>query len=223
MNMPPQPPFIVTFTELPESVDREELLAYIEDALKSWRGSLSPDDPLSEINPDAIVVEDAIALVAEMENRSADDCAESTSGQVECVCCEHGIGAAVEWEMDRMDKVGWFGHYVCDIPGTQYINAHTHMLDKTFGHLDLQVVLPGDRRVVDGVIAAVVSRIKDGAKFEDGDVVSDIVPDGYDLKFVAATESGRPVLRILIPDVENRFGSDCEDALYAGQAEAEVD
>ncbi len=114
-------------------------------------------------------------------------------------------------------KVDWIIHLVangaCDECGKmemeflpQLCNAHTHGMEK-YGHMDFQMVL----RVSDWEIAYILNqlgrRVQAGERFKAGDKVSGIYED-CDIRLDAFEETGRQVLRVIIPDKYNIFPED---------------
>ena len=116
-------------------------------------------------------------------------------------------------------KIDWIIHYVangeicacCDeiITGfPEYMaNAHTHGMEM-YDHLDFQIVLALDSYTVGTILNNMGLRVQAGEKFKSGDVLSDILADGYDVHLLEVEETGRRVLRLLLPDPENRFPGD---------------
>lgn len=105
-----------------------------------------------------------------------------------------------EWARQMMATNGWFAHFVTSVSDdVPLLNAHTHGLRATFGHLDLQIVAWVAPEVAHGVFWSAVGRIRNGEAFAK-DQVAERVIERFRVKFVAATESGRSVLRLLLPD-----------------------
>ncbi len=113
-----------------------------------------------------------------------------------------------EWEQAQVEKHGWFVHFIGDDDACPMgVNFHTHGLDK-YDHLDLQIVVPVSDKVAMGIFHNIVNRIKDGESFNHGDIVSEIAGKGYNIKFHAARETNRDVLRVIIPDADNNLDRD---------------
>ena len=85
-------------------------------------------------------------------------------------------------------------------------NAHTHGL-KAFTHKDFQIVLDIGRENTVFLLNAMAERVRDGETFSDGERVKGIYDD-CEIKLASVKEGNREVLRILIPDSENRFPGD---------------
>lgn len=92
-------------------------------------------------------------------------------------------------------------------------NAHTHGMDK-YNHLDFQVVLPLSTNVIYGILARLCKRVQAGDRFQSGDYVSHIV-EGGQIRLDEFEESGRKVLRAIIPDENGAFPESpmCSDAV----------
>lgn len=106
-----------------------------------------------------------------------------------------------QWESEKMSEHGWIIHYVgADENSPTGLNIHTHGLQETYDHLDLQVVLPIPQQIVQPILHTIVDRIKDGEKFGDGDTIENVIGNGLTVKMVSANENNRPVLRVIFPD-----------------------
>lgn len=85
-------------------------------------------------------------------------------------------------------------------------NAHTHGMIR-YGHMDFQLVL----RIKDEEIARILNtlglRVQSGEVFHAGDYVSGIYED-CDIRLDEFEETGRKVLRVIIPDGNNIFPED---------------
>lgn len=94
------------------------------------------------------------------------------------------------------------------IPGA--CNFHTHGLAK-YGHLDLQIVIEYPPQEIARILNTIGLRIQDGARFAAGDLIKGIYED-CDVRLDTFEETGRNVLRVIIPDKFNRFPEDpiCE-------------
>ena len=123
---------------------------------------------------------------------------------------------------DKKPKIDWIIHFVangvaCDCCNKVensfpkfMCNAHTHGMGK-YNHLDFQIVLHLAPEIIGTLLNDLGTRVQNGEKFVTGDVWSDILV-GYDVKFVEVYETDRTVLRVLLPDKNNRFPGDegCE-------------
>lgn len=121
--------------------------------------------------------------------------------------------------MDKIQmprKRDWVFHYVsnggiCECCGKQedafpefVCDAHTHGLDK-YDHLEFQVVLDYGPREVGRLLNAMGDKVQAGEKFKDGDEIQGLYLDCsiYLKEFKDA--NGKNVLRLVIPDGENRM------------------
>jgi hypothetical protein len=117
-----------------------------------------------------------------------------------------------------LERHGWYAHYVCaadHMPGG--VCYHTHGLDMSTGHPDLQIVLPINHEVAHGIFHQIADRIKAGEEFEAGKVFEGVTDFGAML--VEAKEKDRPVMRVIIPDGEGNFEQESMDPDYAIQWE----
>ena len=115
-------------------------------------------------------------------------------------------------------RIDWIIHAVCNsaacaecgkiensfIPGA--CNFHTHGLEK-YGHPDLQIVIEYPPQEIARILNTIGLRIQDGARFAAGDLIKGIYED-CDVRLDTFEETGRNVLRVIIPDKFNRFPED---------------
>lgn len=85
-------------------------------------------------------------------------------------------------------------------------NAHTHGMEK-FGHQDFQVVLRMPDKDISYVLNTFGLRVQNGERFKAGDLVEGIFLD-CSVRLDEFEETGRKVLRIMIPDRSNVFPDD---------------
>lgn len=121
-----------------------------------------------------------------------------------CFACEHGTEALEAFELKSIEDYGWYCHYV---PSEDYdnsptgVNIHTHHIQESFNHPDLQIVIPLSQHTVLAVLHEVVNNfIKKGVKFKVGKKYKKIIGNEYSVVFTNAKECGRDVLRMIIPD-----------------------
>lgn len=90
-------------------------------------------------------------------------------------------------------------------------NAHTHGMEK-YGHPDFQVILSLPPREIGRILNTLGLRVQEGERFQAGRYVSGIYAD-CDIRLDEFRETGRDVLRAVIPDRQNRFPEDpqCEE------------
>jgi hypothetical protein len=132
---------------------------------------------------------------------------------------EAAIDALRQKEQAQLAKHGWISHYVFDDPDTPTgINVHTHGLAENYGHPDFQLVLPLATETAWGILANLVDDVKAGRVFSAGTTAGGIIRD-YNLGFAAASEGGRDVLRVIVPDPEGRTARGEIGGEYAVQYE----
>ena len=85
-------------------------------------------------------------------------------------------------------------------------NAHTHGMER-YHHMDFQVVLALPPRDIGYILNSLGLRVQAGERFHAGDLVSGIFLD-CQVRLDAYEETGRTVLRVVIPDKDNRFPED---------------
>lgn len=106
----------------------------------------------------------------------------------------------------------WYIHFVTDRSGPGYSrNYHTHGMDQFDDHLDFQIVLDIEPMHAMLLLNMLGERVKAGERFRDGDVIRKFVNE-YDGRLKEFVETGRPVLRLIVPDKHHRFPGDpgCE-------------
>jgi hypothetical protein len=109
------------------------------------------------------------------------------------------------WQQVRKDKLGWIGDYIFGCDDMPYgINAHTHGLAENFDHLDLQVVLDINDRMINNIFTTCADRIKEGETFEPGVPYAGVLR-GYMVTFAKAKEDDREVLRVILPDKDGNL------------------
>jgi hypothetical protein len=127
----------------------------------------------------------------------------------------HGAGKTRKLETKSMKEYGWYAHLVqddCACPN--HFNAHTHGLLETFGHTDLQCCMPMDGNILMHIWHQIVDITIRKSKLLRTDYDYFIFDtNGYAVRFINATECGRPVLRMIIP---NKFGK-YEGPMFADQ------
>ena len=111
-------------------------------------------------------------------------------------------------------KTDWIIHLVangaCDACGKKekgflpnLCNAHTHGMEK-YAHPDFQLVLSLPIQEIGRILNELGFRVRAGERFKPGDMVSGIYEDCH-VRLDEFEESGRKVLRVIIPDTRNRF------------------
>ena len=141
-------------------------------------------------------------------------------GEHVCDMCAFGEDEVRAREAQMMKDVGWYAHYVHDEPSSPFnINYHTHGLDVTFKHKDLQACLPAQPQMLHEIIFNIIRRIKSGEQFNVGDRVSNIIGGSYQITFIAARECGRDVLRVIFPDKAGILEKELMDSSLSPQYE----
>ena len=107
----------------------------------------------------------------------------------------------------------WIIHYIIDQPAPYpYLcNAHTHGMEY-YHHMDFQIVLNLPNDHICYILNTLGHRVRNGEIFNDGDFVSGIYSD-CNIRLKKVRETGRDVLRVIIPDTQNRFPDNpkCEE------------
>ena len=91
-----------------------------------------------------------------------------------------------------------FPEYIC--------NAHTHGMNK-YHHPDFQLVLHISDEDIGYILNSLGLRVQAGEQFHSGDLVEGVFED-CPVRLDSFQETGREVLRIIIPDSQNRFPED---------------
>jgi hypothetical protein len=114
-------------------------------------------------------------------------------------------------------KYGWSAHLVFDDGDSPTgWNMHTHGLRDNYDHPDFQIILPLTPEVAHDILTNLADAVKASRRFAAGDTASGII-HGFDLGFADATEGGRPVLRVIVPDPEGRTARGEIEEAYAVQ------
>lgn len=115
-------------------------------------------------------------------------------------------------------EIDWMIHLVannkkCEVCGeTEYrfkqyaCNAHSHGMEK-YNHKDFQMVLLFPPKEISRIINSLCMNVSKGQRYKDGDLVYGIYED-CPVKLVEFEETGRKVLRVIIPDKNNAFPDD---------------
>ena len=121
-----------------------------------------------------------------------------------------------------MQDTDWIIHCVINetVPD-KTLNSHTHGMGK-YSHPDFQLVLPYKKEDVMYLLNAIGHRVQNGEKFRAGDMVKGLYED-CEVRLDLVMETGRLVLRLIVPDKSNRFPEDplCEEP-YKYQAQAKL-
>ena len=124
------------------------------------------------------------------------------------------IKSLVNSEQRMMEEYGWVVHFVFEVNGEfeGLANIHTHGLLESFGHKDLQLVLPLDPKDSHPLLAGIVNQVKEGRVFKE-DIATSKVIHNYDVYFKEVIENDRTLLRLILPDPNGKFTNekDCID------------
>ena len=106
--------------------------------------------------------------------------------------------------MTNKPKYNWQIDYVFGLEEQgDVINAHTHGMEN-YGHLDFQIVIPFRLEHIYSLLNAMGERVRKGEVFKSGDVVSRLYQN-VNIRLESFKESGRDVLRLIIPDQSGKF------------------
>ena len=125
-----------------------------------------------------------------------------------CEMCFLGKEIVEEREKVFIEKYGWLAHLVLDASDCPYnFNYHTHGVKQNMGHTDFQVCAPINPNIAHNIMARIIDQVKKGKTFKAGIEYSgeEIIEGEYSIYFADAEECNRPVLRLIIPDTQNKF------------------
>lgn len=115
-------------------------------------------------------------------------------------------------QQELLATFGWYSHCIPSGDNTPYgFNYHTHGLENSYNHRNIQIVMPVDHGTAHAIVADLIDRIKTGTVFIPDIEYHDIIKD-FPAKFIYAVESGRQVLRLVFPGPDGSF-----DGTYAKQ------
>ena len=109
------------------------------------------------------------------------------------------IGSFIIVQMGFATTAGRRNLVFCRMPATHIL----HGMDK-YGHMDFRIVLALSPEEVCRILNTLGQRVQAGERFRAGDYVSGIYLD-CDIRLDEYEETGRQVLRIVIPDRNNRY------------------
>lgn len=113
----------------------------------------------------------------------------------------------IAFEQEQLHKEGWVAHFKYGTPEEQLnglADVHTHGLSSSFGHKDLQVVLPLEPKLIYSIFSNIVSDIKEGAIYRSN-IRNPKVLNGYDVVLKEFDDNDRTVLRVILPDPNGLF------------------
>jgi hypothetical protein len=138
----------------------------------------------------------------------------------DCAYCNGAPFEMAKWEAESLMEYGFFSHYVTgnDPQSPSGFNSHTHGLD-LIGGFDFQITIPLKYEIISSIFHDLAARTKSGRKFSNGEILDDVLSNGYKCRLVLAEESERPVLRVIMPDpnggiMPNDMDKNYRDAQY---------
>ena len=123
------------------------------------------------------------------------------------------------------EKMNWLCEYVsntavCDICGKQesglpqYIcDAHTHGMN-LYGHREFQVIIECGPQEICRLLNTMGMKVRDGEGFKPGDRIKDLYLDCEVELREKLDVDGVPLLRLVIPDKQNRWPEESADYPY---------
>lgn len=99
-----------------------------------------------------------------------------------------------------------YGYFVHNIKYDEFISYHTHGLAEMKNHPDLQITLNIDSILAFQIFDIFIAQINNGKFFEPDTIIINLADMPF--KLIKATESGRSVLRIMLPDPAGKFPED---------------
>lgn len=112
-------------------------------------------------------------------------------------------------DKEAMEEHGWYAHVIPSGDNTPFgYNYHTHGLERSYEHLNIQIVMQLDPHIAHQIVADIIAEIKKGKRFVIDTDYPNLVGGGYMVRFIDATECGRPVLRLLVPDKNGKYEGD---------------
>lgn len=104
---------------------------------------------------------------------------------------------------ENMATHGWYANYVPNHHESPTgFSTHTYGLDESWGHPNVQIVWPMPPEMGYQMLAQIAELVRHGKKFAPGRKYDEVL-EGYEVMFAWATESGRRVLRMILPDKDN--------------------
>ncbi len=116
-----------------------------------------------------------------------------------CKACAEGLGSAIASEIKATEKYGWYTHYVMGAENLTGFDAHTHGLEKKYGHPDFQIVIALPISTLRNIFWTFVNRIKEGERFEHGQKYDKIIAN-MPVQLAWTRTGGRRLLRVVLPD-----------------------
>lgn len=106
--------------------------------------------------------------------------------------------------MKNKNEIDWIIHKIINDYGPGNLtNAHTHGMAR-YNHLDFQVVLNLPPEHVGYLLNSMGARVQNGERFHAGNMIYGLYDD-CPVRLDEFRETGRSVLRLIIPDKYNLF------------------
>lgn len=128
--------------------------------------------------------------------------------------CSYNAEDMIKWQDQQMEKHGWYSHYVMD---EGVCNLHTHGIQETFEHPDFQIVIAIPPRTAGSIFWRLANLIKEGKKFEAGQIAEGIIGNNLKVTFIEVNEGNRRVLRIILPDKNGTLDPLEQESFFAAQ------
>jgi hypothetical protein len=123
---------------------------------------------------------------------------------------------------ELLEKYGWLVHFVYPDENNRLANIHTHVFEESWGHLDIQIVLPIEEKIAHYLLTNIADRVKQNEKFEVGKLYDKII-NNFQVYFVLRKEKDRTVLRLILPDALGKFPNDKDCAEFYNEQEKNSD
>jgi hypothetical protein len=148
---------------------------------------------------------------AEVDRRAGTGICSNCVGRKARMSGENGNGRsdvrrqAEARERASMKKYGWFARVVPGHPETPFgFSIHTYGFDETWKQPNVQIVYPVPPEMGYDILYTIAQLIEKGEKLEPGRDYTDNILHGLTVRFAWTTESGRRLLRAILPDKKNR-------------------
>lgn len=105
--------------------------------------------------------------------------------------------ASIDWKVIRLLCVGPYG----------LRNSHTYGLEK-YNHPEFQCVLNLNDGLIMYTLNSLGVRVAAGERFHEGQLITDLFEGDVNARLDKAIESGRTVLRVILPDPQLRWPED---------------
>lgn len=127
-------------------------------------------------------------------------------------------GRNYDKEKEMQKDYGFYCHMVPsgDPESPTGTNYHTHGIPISLNHPDVQIVMALPPQIYGPIIHSVYNFIKEGNIIEVGKYYDDFL-QGLSVEFAWATECGRDILRMILPDKEGNTSFDTIDNPYKEQ------